>query len=140
MNSDSAHSELWEAYRATSYEALDGDAVAWRVRIDELSPVAGPMAYITADNPRSKKLSADKNHRRRAELRAELESLPVVVRPGKSVADDGDWPVELGFWIRPIECDTARELAARYGQNAFVFVDEKRRVHLVASRSEYERR
>lgn len=130
-------SELWEAYRATTYHSLDGH---WQVRVDEPAPVVGPLVWLTSDNPGSQLLDDDQNLERRHRLSNELEERGYSFWPGRSVADDGNWPDELGFWIRHSEradrgethhlLEEARHLGRRYDQNALIFVDSDRRVSL----------
>lgn len=132
METNTAHRQLWEAYRATTYQALRDDEVIWSVRIDEPAPVAGPMAYITSDNPGSRALSQRTNKERRTRLRAELDTGDRELLPGRSVADDdGTWPDEYGYWIRPVDIAQAKTVGRRWGQNAVVFVGADRSVHLV---------
>lgn len=122
---------LADAYRATTYRgAPDGDS-PFEVRIDEPAPVEGPLAYITSDNPGSQQLSETENRRRRISLRGDLRAAGLDFFPAKSIADEGDWPDEHGFWVRDIERCTAEDIARRYGQNAIVFADRNCKAHLV---------
>ena len=134
METNTVDSDHWEAYRATTYEALGDGEVLWSVRVDEPAPVDGPMAYITSDNPRSEQREDEENFARRAELKDELDASFREVTAGRSVAADGSWPDEFGFWVRPVARDEARIIGEKYKQNAVLFVDENRAVQLVACR------
>ncbi len=134
MPDDSEELDLWKAYRATTYQILRDDDPPLAVRIDHPAPLAGPMAYVTADNPGSRRLSEAKNTQRRSALLGELAATDFEVFPGESIADNGDWPVEQGLWIQGISKDQARTLARRFAQNAIVFIDDQRQVHLVDCR------
>ena len=124
MDEQTEHSELVEAYRATSYRGKPRGEPDWSLRLDEPAPVDGPIAYITADNPGSRRLSDDENTRRRRRLETELREASHSFFPGRSVADEGDWPDEYGFWVRGVDRREAREIAAGFDQNAIVFVDD----------------
>lgn len=134
MPDNNEHPDLWEAYRATTYRILADSEQNRDIRVDEPAPVQGPLAYVTPDNPGSRLLSDAENLRRRHTLAGELDASGVAYVPGKSIADDDQWPPEKGFWIAGITRDDARTLAMRYGQNAIVFVDAHRKVHLVDCR------
>lgn len=122
---------LVEAYRATTYVGMPDDGPDWCLRIGESSPVDGPMAYITSDNPGSQRRSNTENERQRSVLHAELANSSYELTPAKSVADDGEWPDEYGFWVQPIDRETAVEIARKYQQNAIVFVDDHGEIELV---------
>lgn len=134
MSDDSESSPLWEAYRATTYRCIPDDDPSWSARIGTPAPVAGPLAYITADNPSSQRLSKDENRRRHQALAGELAADDRPHWPGQSIADDGQWPVERGFWVGELTADEARRIGMRYGQNAVVFIDPDAAVHLIDCR------
>ena len=126
-----AQQQLAQAYRATTYLGFPDDNERWQIRIGEQAPIAGPMAYVTSDNPGSQRLSPEANRRRRIGFSSELETLDAELIPATSVADDDNWPDEQGFWIRPVALDEALQIARRYDQNAIVFVDEEADTELV---------
>ncbi len=131
MSTNTEDTDLAEAYRATTYRGEPADGDAFDVRIDQSAPIDGPAAYITSDNPGSKRLSDDANRRRRIALAGELSERDLKLIPATSIADDGQWPDECGFWICGIDRDDAVELAERFGQNAIVFITEDRQANLI---------
>ena len=132
MTDDSA---LWQAYRDTTYIATPDQGEAWQVRVDERSPVAGPMAFLTSQNPASVALSHAENKRLLDDLQSTLQKGAYHFWPGHTLADDGNWPREDGFWIHPISKKRAIALARHYRQNAILFVpDHRREVLLVDCR------
>lgn len=132
MDDDGPDSSLIEAYEATTYEGRDPETDRrWQVRIGARGPFCGPAAYVTSDNPGSRPLSPAENKRRRRRLKAELLQQFSEVYRGRSIADDGKWPVERGFWIRPVDRNRAVDIAQRWDQNAIVFVDAKGAAELV---------
>ncbi len=131
MTEPDDNEQLAEAYRATTYHGMPPGEPNWQIRIDEPSPVDGPMAYVTSDNPGSNQLPDHRNRQRRSTFRADLRASGIEYIPGKSVADDGNWPDEHGVWLLDVDQSSAVDIARRYGQNAIVWIDETGTVTLV---------
>ncbi len=134
MTSGNSKSATWEAYSTTTYRMKSEGSEDVEIRLQQRSPVPGPMAYITADNPGSRQLPVGENDRRRAALRAALTDSGYEVISGESIDDDGSWPTERGFWIRGLNRDEARAMGGRFEQNAILFVDAQSSVELIDCR------
>lgn len=123
--------ELAAAYRATLYRADCADAPGGflLVRIGALHPPVDSWldrvgvdcwAYLSAENPASRRLPAEANAQRSAALRQALEHGGKPFLPGLAIADDGNWPSETSFLVGGLGEAAASRLAAQWGQNAFV--------------------
>ena len=131
--------ELWQAYRATSYEA-ETPAGRVRLRIGAKSPDVDRLlaenglsswAFVTAFNPFSKALTDTENEERHQRLLHELTDHGRPVYEGSGVPDHPDWNAETSVMILGIEREAAVRLAVRYGQNAIVFGTIETDVELV---------
>ncbi len=83
-------------------------------------------AFVTACNPGSQRVTDTANERAqqalaRAVARAGLTSLSAV-----ALDPEGNWPAEPGLVILGIGLDEALRLAARFGQNALVWLEAGR--------------
>jgi hypothetical protein len=123
--------ELREAYLRTNYVVDDG-AVQLTLRIDERNIALDDLlseykkqvcAFITACNPRSKPLSKAENKARHRELLNELEANHYQYFHGYGASETSDWEPEKSVLIVGINYETALDLARRYDQNAFVYIE-----------------
>ena len=107
---------LAAVYAATTYRVLLPEgAVDLRVGAPaprELGPF--PWMVITACNPGSIMLSDEENQARQQVLAARLRTLGFTFAAAENLADDGEWPVEAGFWVSSPLLD--RQLASALGQ------------------------
>lgn len=78
-------------------------------------------AFITACNPFSKPFDAAANTQRQAALANELTHLGVKFIDGIGQHPSGEWPGEPSFLVLGISLAAAKELGARYEQNAIVW-------------------
>jgi hypothetical protein len=122
--------ELIEAYRQTRYCVGLGDAPEKCLRIGERSAwldqqltLAGQRSavFITAENPRSKRLDEEENCQRTAALRDLLSIAGYQFLPGYGIGQTSDWPPEESFLVLGVTREAGRDLASRFEQNAFLF-------------------
>lgn len=139
---------LVAAYRATDYIVYHSSGTlvlklgVHLAAMDRLFAQTGTdkAAFITAENPRSQRLSMAENAQRQGALYAELAAqngLEIV--PASGVAEGRtaeDWPAEASFLVLGIGADRAMELANRYEQNAFLWVEHGGAARLVFPASE----
>ncbi|HET8596605.1 MAG TPA: DUF3293 domain-containing protein [Castellaniella sp.] len=118
---------LDRAYRDAVYR-IDTDPPL-TVRIGQASPGIAALhhahqctesLFISACNPRSRRLRPAGNARRTRALRRALERLGRAWLPARGMDPDGQWPDEPGFWIAAMPLDEGLRLARRFGQNAIV--------------------
>lgn len=121
--------ELAEAYRQTSYLVGTDHPVCLRIgqhnpALDALLKKHGaqkmPWAFLTAHNPKSKKLSDEENKKRERDLRKRLTASGYRFVEGKGVGDDGLWPEERSVLIFNITREAAKLLGQDLEQNAIV--------------------
>ncbi|HCH03208.1 MAG TPA: DUF3293 domain-containing protein [Vibrio sp.] len=123
--------ELVEAYQQTCYR-VEIDRQAFKLFIGQ--PNIQFSAYcqqnkiqqwaiITAYNPYSNPTAEPLNQQANIALSNELQALGYEFYRGDGMPDSSDWSIEKGFWIANIELITAKNLAIKYQQNAFVFGD-----------------
>lgn len=124
---DSERTRLVAAYRQTAYRiSLPGKPAVLRIDVPwaavdpRLTHGLECLAYITAANPASQALDDAENARRLRALLDDIMALGSSAQSGIAVADDGNWPDEPGFLVADLPIETARALAVRYGQNAFL--------------------
>jgi hypothetical protein len=121
-------SGLTAAYRSTTYWVdTAAGAIALRVgrgsaALDRLLKRRGvrTWAFVTACNPRSRRLPAWRNFERQRRLERLSRRLGFAVLPGVGAGDDPAWAPEPSFLILGISRQRARRLARSLGQNAIV--------------------
>lgn len=132
--------ELIEAYRQTLYcvflgtgqrECLRvGEKAAWLDR--ELGAAGQHSAiFITAENPRSKRLDKGANRNRTCALRDLLGAAGYRFLAGFGAGQNSDWPPEESFLVMGAGRETGMDLARRFEQNAFVFAAQGEVTELV---------
>jgi len=118
---------LEQTYRAAAYR-ID-TAPALTVRIGQASSGIATLhhvhqcrdsLFISACNPRSRRLRPAGNARRTRALRRVLDRLGYAWLPARGMDPDRQWPDEPGFWIAAMPLDEGLRLARRFGQNAIV--------------------
>jgi hypothetical protein len=87
-------------------------------------------AFITAWNPLPETLSLDVNKSRNLELKDDLIAQGYDFHNGIGVSADKKWSEE-SYFIEDIVQDAANEIALKYGQKAFVFIDADRMTKLI---------
>ena len=123
--------ELIAAYMRTEYRAFtpDGEIV---LRINEPSKAMGQLmraagakgaAFLTAENPFSKQLSASENSLRQKSLREDLIVIGATVLDGAGQGENPAWPAETSYAAIDITREEAREVGIKYQQNAIVWID-----------------
>lgn len=122
------------AYRATTYwfEPSTGPRIGLRCGerselLDRILLDAGvrTWAFITACNPRSKRLDADANAAGMARLADAVKGLGLQSIAGAGIGDAehttaGGWPAEPSLLVLGIDEAAAIALARQFGQNAFL--------------------
>lgn len=86
-------------------------------------------AFITAWNPLPDILSIEENQSRNKKLQQDLDILELKYNPAIGISVDGNWSEE-SFFIENCGLNKANELAAKYGQLAFVFGENGQRATL----------
>jgi len=81
-------------------------------------------AFLTAYNPLSNIVTDAENTAAQQALEAELTELGLTFLSGYGCDGDGAWPKEVSALVLGITFDTAKAIATRYGQNAFLFADD----------------
>lgn len=101
--------------------------------IDRLLAESGvaSAAFVSAENPRSRPLSAAENRERNSRLHLRLETLGLAWLPGESRSPAGQWREESCL-VFGIELPAALELGREFGQAAILFVKMEKEVQLVA--------
>lgn len=135
--------ELCTAYRATTYR-VDADDAAFELRINEHHPQfarwlrnAGKTsaAVITAWNPRSLPTSLIENFAQQRQLEQALRVMGLEWLPACNLAPvDGATPStwdEESLLVFDVDEKSARAIAARFGQLAFVWIDQHATPRLV---------
>ncbi|WP_345798424.1 DUF3293 domain-containing protein [Castellaniella sp. MT123] len=77
--------------------------------------------FLTACNPRSRRLRPAANARRMRALQRTLSREGRAWLPGRSIDPLGLWPDEPSAWIPGLPLPEALNLARRFGQNALVW-------------------
>jgi len=134
---------LEAAYRATRYRlASAGGPIVLEVgarapALDRLLAAAGARrwAWLTAVNPGARQLGAAENAARLAALDAELARGGRAALPGVAVDLAGAWPDEESRLVLDLDVGTARALAERFGQVAFLAGEAGAEVRLEWTRS-----
>lgn len=122
--------QLEAPYLATCYRVYLPTATE-DVRIGEPAPAvdawlaeheAQAAAILTACNPGSRLLGTAANRRLQAALLHLLHAMPHPMLPGCNIAEAGGWPDEHSLIVAGLSRGEARRLAARFGQNALVWL------------------
>ena len=121
--------ELNAAYGATTYRVfLPGGSAD--LRIGQANAVlsawlgknaCASFAVITACNPGSQALAADRNAERQSQLECELLEGNYEPYAGENVPDSEGAPIEESCFVPDITCEDACALAEDFGQNAIVY-------------------
>jgi hypothetical protein len=116
-----SRNELEVAYGATDYRVEDAPSGPFVIRIGQVcADVNEEWAFVTACNPRSERLSDEKNSRRMAELEAVVQVGGWTYYHGQGIGSDGRWPAEPSLLVVGISEADAIALGKRFGQNAVV--------------------
>ncbi|CAM5212411.1 hypothetical protein CDEN61S_03281 [Castellaniella denitrificans] len=115
---------LARAYRAAHYR-IDTDPPLV-LRIGQTHPALRTLfprggVFLTACNPRSRRLRPAANARRMRALRRAVERSGLAWLPGRGLDPAGLWPDEPSLWIPALSPDEGLRLARRFGQNALVW-------------------
>jgi Protein of unknown function (DUF3293) len=121
--------DLKKAYKSTSY-CVEAPGEVIRIRVGLHNPqfdhflaqfVASQWAFVTAFNPRSRKLSEQENQERHETLAILLAEKGYSFFPCNGVDDDNEWPTERGYVILEVGQAEAENIAHRFEQNAILF-------------------
>jgi len=128
LRSGSRRPELEVAYCATAFR-VDAPGSSFELRVGRTSEPLDRMlagegksswAYVTACNPGSEALPEAENAERMSQLQAEVRSAGHPFYPGEGKALHGGWPPEPSLLLLGIDADAARQLAARFDQEAIL--------------------
>jgi hypothetical protein len=121
--------DLIAAYRSTDYQADASPTVTLRIDlhdpdVDALLVGRGveTAAFLTAFNPLSEPTGNAANARAQGCLVHDLATLGIAHIAGRGIGHDGTWPPEPSVLALGISRISAEELARRYHQNAFLWV------------------
>lgn len=89
-------------------------------------------AFITAYNPQSRQLTFDENRERNQQLEAELVGFKGI-RYFYGAGQDRSlqWPAEKSFMVLGLSQQTVIDLARRYQQNAFLWIEHQQAAVLI---------
>ncbi len=128
---------LIQAYRQTIYRVYadvgDCDCKIGEKLPAKLNSLLGryKMAIIiTACNPASQLCADEENQKQNQQLQSELDSVGYHYYPAIGIAKEGDWQ-EASFFVVGISRQQADALAERYGQNAYIWLEQGKPVELV---------
>ena len=124
----SADKALCDAYLQTIYRVVEmPQPVDIRIgeqcsALDRLLESYGlrEWAFVTASNPRSRRLPDRDNARRNAELKQSLRQAGWQILGGLGMPPDNQWQPEVSMLVLGIDREAAMKLALRWEQNAFV--------------------
>lgn len=132
---------LEAAYRTTNYTVYPSDeSDGFTIQIGKHCSSADSLltkhltltwAFITAENPRSKRLPNSENSRRTLQLRSAVEKLNLKYLTGEGVGDPEIWKGEFSFFILGIPKDLAQSIASQFEQLAFVFGENQKPAELI---------
>jgi hypothetical protein len=134
---------LHAAYRATLYR-FDAPGGELQLQVDCSSLALQRLlqharqpcaAVLTAFNPGSVLQEESRNLRAQSALAEELQCVGLNCIPGRHEDPDGRWPTESGLLVLGLGRSAAREMAARYGQLAFLWSDASATPRLVETTS-----
>ncbi|MCL2830059.1 MAG: DUF3293 domain-containing protein [Betaproteobacteria bacterium] len=124
---------LESCYRAALYRVFPNTGASLDLRIGQScaaletlfsgTPSDFSWAILTACNPASRLLPEEENASRQRQLGQRLSEWGYSTLPAENLADAGenkDWPPEPAFFVISLPLPRALELAADFGQNAFV--------------------
>jgi len=129
------------AYKSTDYILFEPEALV--LTVDQFSPQMENLliryncktaAFLTAWNPLSQATDGRSNQLAQQKLAADLDSLDVIIFDGIGKARDGDWPGEESFLVLGIERASADQLAVKYNQYAWLWIERANPVELVMTR------
>ncbi len=119
---------LEAAYRATDY-VVEAPQGAFTLRVGEASAALAALharygvdssVYLSAWNPGSVPCAAADNDAAHARLSAALRRAGHLGIEGWGRDPSGEWPAERSLLVPGLALPLARELARRFGQNAFL--------------------
>jgi len=131
--------DLLRAYRDADY-VIFNEAEELIVHIDESNlPVdellrqldVRSAAIITAWNPRSQVCPDAENQAAHEQLESAVARLRLTALPAEGRDPTGAWTPEQSLFITGIQRHQATALAARFGQNAYVWLERRRPAELV---------
>lgn len=122
---------LIKAYEATEFHVMTMPPFVLGVnrycgKLDRLFKnwEATSAAFITAYNPYSESLAAEENALRNQRLQADIKNLGFRSIVGFGKHPVGKWEAEDSLLVLGMSLDGAKELGAKYGQNAIVWCGE----------------
>jgi hypothetical protein len=125
------HPDLIRAYENAIYEINATHRITLKVSeyshlLEELHKhhQCTTSALITACNPRSQILSAAENETRMLALIEAVEKLGYRHLPAVGRDPNGKWPDEPSLWIAGLTKNEAGNLAHRFEQNGFLWMDK----------------
>lgn len=125
------------AYRQTHYQIASDPAVTLRVGASHPALARHATGYtpggvfLTACNPRSRRLRPKANARRHRALQRALAQRGWQTVDGVARDPAGIWPDERSLWVPGLPLAEGRRLARRFGQNALIWCDAQTVAHLV---------
>jgi hypothetical protein len=87
-------------------------------------PFGAGSAFITAENPYGKKLSAKENEVRSKQLMSEMKSKYMTVVEASGEDPLGEWEAEVSCLVYGITLEDAKAIGNKYEQNAIVYCGE----------------
>ncbi len=133
--------KLLNAYMQTDY-IIDDDIGIWLINIGQTERTLSrylhrfkqpTAAFITAYNPHSKVVSKQQNELRHKALVAELNAKQLDFLNGYGAGRDESWSAEKSVFITNITQQQANQLAAKFEQQAYVWLDEQGQVSLITN-------
>ena len=127
------------AYRDADYRIF-GDEGEFSLHVGDGSAVldrllarhgATQAALLTAANPGSVPLAAEENARSQSALGAVVQALGLTALPACNRDPRRQWPEEPALLVLDIALTSARQLAAQFGQNAWLWCERGAPVRLV---------